>query len=200
MSDAIAAHTHAMCHHCTTLQVRTNHRCHFCFHRLHQSHPHSLQRTWAYLITGIVLYFPANLFPIMTSTSLGNESPSTIIGGVILLWEHGSYPIAAIIFIASVLVPLAKFLALIYFCLSQQFGLLDKPQQKIAAYRLTEIIGRWSMVDVFVVAFLVSLIQLGNLMSIEPGPAVLAFGGMVIATMLAATSLDSKRFWESNER
>jgi paraquat-inducible protein A len=200
MSEGVSQHTHAMCHHCTRVQNHTNRHCDFCLHRLHQHDPHSLQRTWAFLITGILLYVPANLFPIMVSTSLGNESPSTIIGGVVLLWEHQSYPIAMIIFIASVLVPLAKFLALIYLCVSQQFGLFDKAQQKITAYRLTEIIGRWSMVDVFVVAFLVSLIQLGNLMSIVPGPAVLAFAGMVISTMLAATSLDSKLFWETHER
>lgn len=147
-------------------------------------------------MTALILYIPANTLPIMGTQQLGAETLTSIAGGVVLLWEHGSYLIASIIFIASVLVPIAKFIALIALCLSQQLTLISNPQHKIKIYRLTELVGRWSMVDVFVVAFLASLIQMGNLMSIHPGPAALAFAGMVIFTMLAAGSLNPKSFWE----
>ncbi len=198
-TNRVPLHKPRLCHHCVTLQPQSNNRCVFCFSMLHHPGKHSLQKTWAYLITAIVLYIPANMLPIMNTNSLGNESPSTIVGGVILMWEHGSYPVALIIFIASIVVPIAKFLILIGLCLSEQFNRYNKPHSKMLAYRLTEFIGRWSMVDVFVVAFLASLIQLGNLMSVYPGPAVLAFAGMVISTMLAASSFDSSVFWNNDE-
>ena len=166
----------------------------------HHRKPDSLQRTAAYLFTGILLYIPANLMPIMTVTTLGNPEPNTIVGGVITLWEHGSYPIAAVIFVASVLVPIGKFLVLIWLLLTEHFRLFKRPNAKIAAYRVTEFVGRWSMVDVFVVAFLAGLIQFGNLMAIYPGPAVLAFAGMVVATMLAAASFEPKMFWDNYEQ
>ena len=165
----------------------------------HHRKPDSLQRTAAYLITGVLLYIPANLMPIMTVTTLGNPEPNTIVGGVITLLEHGSYPIAAVIFVASVLVPLGKFLVLTWLLLSEQFQLFRRPDAKIAAYRATEFVGRWSMVDVFVVAFLAGLVQFGNVMAIYPGPAVIAFAGMVVATMLAAASFEPKMFWDNYE-
>ncbi len=188
------------CHHCATVQRDVNRRCDFCERVLHRRKPDSLQRTWLFLITGIVMYIPANVWPIMTTNTLGNEVPNTIVGGVVLLWEHGSYPIAAVIFIASVVVPITKFLVLLGLLLSEQLGVYDRPYTKVILYRITEFVGRWSMVDVFVVAFLASLIQLGKLMSIYPGPAALAFGGMVVATMLSAASFDPRLFWDGHEQ
>ena len=158
----------------------------------------ALQVATAYLIVGIILYIPANIMPIMLVTTLGSTEPSTIIGGVVSLWEHGSYPIAIIIFVASVIVPLGKFLILIGLLLSEYFGFFNNPDTKIVAYRITEFVGRWSMVDVFVVAFLAALVQFGNMMSIHPGPAILAFAGMVIATMLSASNFEPKLFWDNN--
>jgi paraquat-inducible protein A len=160
----------------------------------------SLQRTALFLLTGLLLYIPANLLPIMTVTTLGNPEANTIIGGVVTLWEHGSYPIAGIIFIASVLVPIGKFLVLLSLLLSEHFRVFRRPGAKITVYRVTEFVGRWSMVDVFVVAFLAALVQFGNVMAIQPGPAVLAFAGMVVATMLAADSFEPKIFWHTHER
>jgi paraquat-inducible protein A len=161
--------------------------------------PDSLQRATAFLITGVLLYIPANIMPIMTVTTLGSPEPNTIVGGVISLWEHGSYPIAMVIFVASVLVPLGKFLILIGLLLSERFHIFSQPDVKMAAYRATESVGRWSMVDVFVVAFLAGLVQFGNLIAISPGPAVWAFAGMVVVTMLAAASLEPKMFWDNHE-
>ncbi len=187
------------CNHCTTVQVASNLRCSFCNHPLHGRKHQSLQRSWIFILTALLLYIPANLLPIMTTDEMGHQTFNTIAGGVLLLWEHGSYLVAAIIFIASLLVPPAKFIALIWLCLCEQFKLYNKPQSKIGVYRAAEFVGRWSMLDVFVVAFLASLIQMGNLLSIYPGPAALAFGGMVGFTMLAANSLDPKLFWDDYE-
>lgn len=160
----------------------------------------SIQRTWALLMTSIILYIPANTLPIMNTIVLGRDDPSTILGGVVLLWEMGSYPIAAVIFVASVLVPVAKLVILIWLNYSVQKGFNARQEERVFWYRVTEFIGRWSMVDVFVVAILVSLIQLGNTISILPGPAALAFCGVVILTMLAAMTFDTNLIWKNRSK
>ncbi len=129
-------------------------------------------------------------FPIMNTTFLGTTEHSTIIGGVLLLWALKSYPVALVILIASVLVPIAKILSLFWLCWQYHFA-TDLPaikKQKI--YHLTELVGRWSMVDIFVVAILSALVQLGTLMNIVPGIAAMSFCAVVILTMLAAMSFD----------
>lgn len=161
-----------------------------------QARSHSVQHTWAFLITACILYVPANVWPIMETSHLGQSSPSTIMAGVILLWQSGSYPIAAIIFIASVVVPVAKLIILTWLNICVQSKELAKPEQKIFWYRFTELVGKWSMVDVFVVAILVSLVQLGGAMAIIPGPASIAFSGVVIATMFAANSFKPSMIWK----
>ena len=158
-----------------------------------------MQKTWAWLLTSVLLYLPANFLPIMYTTKWGNPKGSTIIGGVITLWHHGSYPIATIIFVASVLVPVGKILILVWLCLSVQLRWRGALEQKTQFYRITELVGRWSMVDVFVVGILVALIQLGKLLSILPGPAALAFAGMVFTTMLAAGSFDPRLLWADKQ-
>ncbi len=157
----------------------------------------SVQKTWALLITSIVFYIPANVLPIMNTRFLGQDEPSTILGGVILLWKMGSYPIAAIIFIASVAVPVAKMLVLAWLNYSVQHQQSSYSKERTTLYRLAEFVGRWSMVDVYVVIILVSLIQLGNTMSIYPGGAALAFSGVVITTMLAAMSFEPQFIWQN---
>lgn len=155
----------------------------------------SMQKTWAWLLTSVILYIPANFLPIMYTRSWGRLSENTILGGVVTLWHHGSYPIAVVIFVASVFVPLGKIAVLVWLCLSVQFQWRSAQKHKTMMYRITEIVGRWSMVDVFVVGVLVALIQLGNIMTILPGPAALAFAGMVFTTMLAAISFDPRLLW-----
>lgn len=157
----------------------------------------SVQKTWALLITAVILYIPANTLPIMTTSLFGQEDPSTIIGGVILLWSLGSYPIAAIIFIASVIVPVAKILVLAWLNYSVQKQSDTLSLERVKWYRIAEFVGRWSMIDVFVVIVLASLIQLGPTMSITPGAATLAFSGVVIITMLAAMSFEPKLIWKN---
>lgn len=172
-------------------------RCRRCGERLHARLPHSIQRTWAFLVAAAILYIPANLYPIMNVTSLGETSSSTIIGGVVELYQSGSWPIALVIFVASVIVPVGKLFALSWLCLVTRQGHDTKAHSRTALYRITDFIGRWSMVDVFVVAILVALIRAGTLMSITPGPAELAFGAVVILTMLAAMSFDPRLIWDA---
>jgi len=157
----------------------------------------SIQHTWALIITSVILYVPANVLPIMNTRYLGQDEPSTIIGGVLLLWSHGSYPIAAVIFVASILVPVGKIVVLTWLNFSVQNDLPHLQNERIGLYRLAEFVGRWSMVDVFVVIILVSLVQLGNAMSIFPGAATLAFSGVVVLTMLAAMSFDSTLIYDN---
>ncbi|RDB42238.1 paraquat-inducible protein A [Halomonas sp. DQ26W] len=172
-------------------------RCRRCEERLHARMPHSLQRTWALLAAAVVMYVPANFYPIMTTTSLGHTTPSTIIGGVVELIQMGSWPIAVVIFTASAIVPVGKLVALAWLCLVVNRSDELNAGTRTRLYRLTEFIGRWSMVDVFVVAILVALIRAGSLMSITPGPAALAFGSVVVLTMLAAMTFDPRLIWDT---
>lgn len=187
------------CHHCMLVHDANTHHCRFCHAPLHSKTALSLQRSWIFLLTALLLYFPANLLPIMLTNSLGTQTSNTIAGGVLLLWEHGSYFIAAIIFIASIVVPIGKFVALFALCLSETFDLGLNAYHKTSIYRITEYVGRWSMIDVFVVAFLAGFIQMGEIMSIYPGPAALSFAAMVIFTMLAANSINPKQFWDKHD-
>jgi paraquat-inducible protein A len=170
--------------------------CLRCGSRLHSRKPASIERTWALLLTGIVLYLPANLYPIMQTESLGRPEDSTIIGGVILLWHHGSYMISSVVFIASVLIPILKFFVIAYLLLSVQRRSTLARRQKLRLFHVTEFIGPWSMIDVFVVALLVALVQMGGIASVRPGVAALAFATMVAATMLAALSFDQRLLWD----
>ncbi len=185
------------CSVCTAVVPLGSKKCDGCGAHLHGDFSRSIQETWAWLITSVVLYIPANFLPIMHTTFLGRTTENTIFGGVVTLWEHGSYPIALVIFVASVFVPIGKILILGWLCVSVQFGSTLVLKQKSRLYRITEFVGRWSMVDVFVVGILVALIQLGAIMTILPGAAALAFAAMVATTMLAAIAFDPRLIWLS---
>lgn len=189
----------ASCHCCGLLSAVEARNCPRCGESLHLRKPHSLQYTAALVITAFLLYVPANILPIMTTTLLGSSTNSTIMGGVAVFWSHGDYPIALIIFVASVIVPLAKLLALSWLCITVARGHRYRPQRRTVLFRMTELVGRWSMVDVFVVAILVALVQLGGIMTISPGPAALAFAGVVVVTMFAAMSFDPRLIWDALE-
>jgi paraquat-inducible protein A len=133
----------------------------------------------------------------MTTEQLGRSIDSTILGGVILLIDMGSYPVAAVIFIASVLIPLGKLFMMFWLCWGVHRNHITSRRERTALYRATAFIGRWSMVDVFVVTVLVVLIQLGGVLRITPGPAAIAFGGVVVVTMLAAESFDPRLIWDA---
>ncbi|MDW6004154.1 PqiA/YebS family transporter subunit [Vibrio mangrovi] len=189
------------CQYCGALVPEQKHKCQRCHHVLHHRKKGSLGNTLALLMAACALYVPANLFPIMITTFLGRSEPSTIMGGVILLWGLKSYLVAMVILVASILVPVAKILALFWLCWQTRFhsaGLLQQKQtQRI--YQMTEFVGRWSMVDVFVVAILSALVQLGAVMNIIPGVAAISFAAVVILTMLAAMSFDSRLLWDKSE-
>jgi paraquat-inducible protein A len=189
----------ASCHTCYKLAPASGHKCPRCGSGLHLRRADSVQRTVALVITATLLYIPANVLPIMTTTMLGTAEPSTILGGVVLLIHHGSYPIAAVIFIASVMVPTGKLIALSWLCWSVAREQKTSRQQRTRMYRVVEFVGKWSMTDVFVVAILVALIQLGGLLSITAGSAAIAFGGVVVATILAAESFDPRLIWDRAE-
>jgi paraquat-inducible protein A len=191
-----AAEGLAGCHLCLKLAPASQHRCPRCGASLHLRKPDSLQRTVALTVTAALLYIPANVLPIMTTDQLGRAMDSTILGGVVVLVHHGDLPIAAVIFIASVMVPLSKLFALSWLCWSVSRRQPTSHHQRARLYRATELVGKWSMTDVFVVAILVALIHLGGLLLITPGPAAIAFGGVVIVTMIAAQSFDPRLIWD----
>mgnify|MGYP000070715769 FL=1 len=187
------------CHFCgATLSGHATH-CNRCGHSVYSRRPRSINTTVALLVASLVMYIPANVFPIMQTTFLGSTEPSTIMGGVLLLWSLGSYPVALIILFASVVIPIAKVLSLGWLCWQSRYPSRRLTKQKITLYRLTELVGRWSMIDVFVVAILTSLVQMGNFMSILPGPAVLSFTAVIVLTMLAAMAFDPRLLWDKDD-
>lgn len=191
-----ADHGLASCQTCGRLGPAAEKRCRRCGARLHLRKPDSLARTLAFLIAAVALYVPAMSLPVMRVSGLGGGEDSTIMSGVITFWEMGSYPVAIIIFTASVLIPLLKVSALVWLCLAAT-GKVGGDGHKLAlTYHITEILGRWSMVDVFVVAILACLVRLGTLMTISPGPAALSFAAVVILTMFSAMSFDPRLIWD----
>ncbi len=196
-SSSAAAEGLACCHVCYKLAPETIHQCPRCRSALHVRRPDSLQRTLALLITASVLYIPANVLPIMTTQQLGRTIDSTILGGIVLLIDMDSYLIAAVIFIASVMVPLGKLFVMTWLCWSVHRRQATSQRERTVLYRVTEFIGRWSMVDVFVVTVLVALIHLGGILQITSGTAAVAFGGVVIVTMIAAESFDPRLIWDA---
>lgn len=175
-----------------------SYRCLRCNDPLHPFHKVNNQTTLALLAGAVIMYFPANLYPIMVTTSLGDSQASTIFKGVLLFFKSGDWPIAIIILTASIIVPVGKMLALLWLCyVVKQPASTLSPLTRVRLYRITEFIGRWSMVDVFVVAILVALIRNGSIMSVEPGAGALSFTVVVVLTMLAAIMFDPRAIWSS---
>ncbi len=189
----------AACHVCRKLAPVAVHHCPRCGSTMHLRKQDSIQRTLALLVTSCILYIPANLYPIMYTDQLGSTEASTIMGGVILLIDLGSVPVAVVIFIFSIMVPSGKLMTLFYLVWTvERHSPLDA-RQRSTMYRITEFIGKWSMVDVFVVSILVALVHLGGLLVIRPGIAAVSFAGVVIITMIAAESFDSRLIWDNIE-
>lgn len=188
------------CRTCGKASPRGIPTCPRCGTALHSREPASLQRVWALLIVGLICYIPANLQPMMTTVFLGKATASTILGGIVDLIHHGAYGIAFVVFAASVLIPVSKFLIIGFLALSIQFRLPVAVHTRIHLYEAVEFIGRWSMVDVFVVAILTALIQMGFFAAIEPGPAAVFFALSVAFTMLSAQAMDPRLIWDTVER
>jgi paraquat-inducible protein A len=163
---------------------------------LHTRKPHSIARTWALVIAAAVFYIPANVLPITTVISFGDTQSDTILSGVLYFIKTGMWPIAAIIFIASIIVPLAKILILSFLLISVQHRSVRHKKDRTRLYRITEVIGRWSMVDIFVVTILVALVNLGSLASVQAGPAAPFFAAVVVITMIASIQFDPRLIWD----
>ena len=188
------------CHVCSLVSRRdrslaTAH-CPRCGAYLHFRKRGSVARCWALLIAAYILYIPANLLTMMETGSLINYRKDTIISGVVELWHTGSWEIAIIVFIASVTIPLLKLISLTLLLISVQRRALWHPRQRTRLYRMVELVGRWSMLDIYVVTLLVALVQLGNMATVKAGPAALAFGAVVVLTMFASMQFDPRLIWE----
>jgi paraquat-inducible protein A len=171
-------------------------KCRRCGGTLHSRHQDSLNRTWALLIAAMILYVPANLMPITLTTALGSTEGDTIMQGVIYFLFSGDWPVALVIFTASILVPLLKMAALTYLLVSVQRHSSHRPLDRTKIYRMVEFVGRWSMIDVFVVTIMVALVQLGAVATIQAGSGAIFFCAVVIITMLAAKSFDPRLIWD----
>jgi len=171
--------------------------CPRCGGKLESRHHHSIQYTWALLTAAAICFVPANVLPVLSTTTLGSSDAENIMGGVVFLYTSGSWPLAAIVLIASIMIPLGKLVALAYLLITVQRGSVRGSRERIRLYRMVEFIGRWSMLDVFVDTFTVALVQLQPLMFVAPGPGVLFFAAVVILTMIAAETFDQRLIWDS---
>jgi paraquat-inducible protein A len=195
----IAQHLRS-CPCCTAILPVAQHQCPRCHTKAQARRRHSLQITLALLLTSLILYIPANLLPIMVTESLGNPMTSTIMSGVIFLWQDGSYPVAMVIFIASIMVPSLKMLAIAWLCWNAKgHGRMDSPRMHVI-YEVVEFVGRWSMIDIFVIAVLSALVRMGQLMSIYPDIGAVLFALVVILTMFAAMTFDPRLTWDRAEQ
>ena len=171
--------------------------CPCCQSIIHSRIPGSMSKTWALLIAAIILYIPANTLPIMTVILWGNGQPDTIMSGVIHLFDGGMWPLALLIFIASIFIPVLKLIILTGLMISVHLKSGWKPRDRTVLYRITEFVGRWSMVDVFVIGILVTLVQFGNTANVSPGIGALSFAAVVILTMFAAHTFDPRLIWDA---
>jgi paraquat-inducible protein A len=189
----------AGCHTCGKVSPVALGRCPRCDTPLHLRKPDSVNRTMAFMLAAAALYVPANFLPMMTMVELGDTTDNTIVGGILYFWKTGAYPIALVILTASIIIPLLKIVALSWLCLAASGKLHPSPAILGRIYWLTELFGRWSMIDIFVVGILVALVQVGNYMTVTPGPGALAFAGVVVLTMFAAMSFDPRLLWDRFE-
>ncbi len=192
------------CHTCTLLlrapRAGRHAQCPRCATPVHvEDRAASVSRTWALLVSAAVLIVPANVYPVMTVIRFGRGEPSTILGGVVHLIESGLYGLALIIFVASIAVPVIKLVLLGFLLLSVQRRSPWRPRERTRLYRITEVVGAWSMVDIFVVGILTALVSLGTIASVEPGIGATFFGAVVVVTMFAAQSFDPRLIWDHAE-
>jgi paraquat-inducible protein A len=171
--------------------------CPRCGEALEFRRAHSIQYTWALVIAATICYIPANLLPVLTTNTLEHSESDTIMGGVVFLYTSGSWPLALIVLVASVMVPLGKLIALAYLLITVQRGVRGGDRERTRLFRMVRFIGRWSMLDVFVDTFTVALVQLSPLMSVEPGAGVVFFAAVVVLTMIAAETFDPRLIWDS---
>lgn len=191
-----------LCHDChlvVKMPRQYSGACPRCGSSLQQRIHNSLSRTWALVISAWILLLPANLYPIMTVVYFGEGEPDTIISGVIRLAEEGMIPIAILVFVASVAVPVLKLLGIMLLLFTVHFKWKLSKQECAVLYRVIEVIGAWSMLDLFIISILVTLVDLGTVAQISAGPGATSFATVVVLTMFAATSFDPRLIWDLQE-
>ncbi len=190
----------ARCMHCGQISylpdAHHDYQCPRCHEPLSFRIPGSIHKTWALVITAAILYIPANTFPVMTVISFGRGHPDTIFSGIVYLVQAGMYPIAFLVFFASIIVPLFKLIGLTILLLSIQFRWQINMRQATVMYRFIHFIGRWSMLDLFMISILVTLVNLGSIATIATGAGSTAFASVVVLTMLAAHTFDPRLIWD----
>jgi paraquat-inducible protein A len=187
------------CTTCSKVHRAGTARCRRCGTPLHSRDPLSLQRVWAWWFAGLIFYIPANTYPMLRTATFGHETKSTIIGGVVELIAYRDYAVALIVFVASVLIPIGKFIAIAFLALSLRRASILSAPARLLLYEVVEFIGRWSMLDVFVVAILSALVQFKFVANIHPGIAAVSFALSVAFTMLSAQSFDPRLIWDADE-
>ena len=174
-------------------------RCPRCDAVVHPRLPDSVARSWAFLLAATALYLPANLLPVTVTASIGGRQSDTIFSGIVYFWKDGSYGLAVLVFVASILVPMTKLLMLSLLLISLQRHDRRWAERRLKAFRVLEQIGRWSMLDIFVVTMLAALVQVESLAELRPGPGAMAFGAVVVLTMLATHSFDPRLLFDKPE-
>jgi paraquat-inducible protein A len=187
------------CKVCSRVNPEENHHCRVCGATLHSRIPDSINRCWALTITATLLLIPANVLPMMTIISLGQGEPDTIMSGIIALFQAELYPIGIIVFVASIMVPILKIIGLYILLGSIHLGMQNGFRSRTRIFRMIDFFGKWSMLDVFVVSLLVALVDIGDIAAVIPGIGTTAFCIMVILTMFAAHSFDTRLIWDCQE-
>ena len=184
---------------CSAATTDADLACPRCDAALHARKPNSVMRTWAFLIASVILYVPANLLTVIRTNELIGSESHTILGGVVELWNDGSWDLALIVFVASIVVPILKMLALGLLAFTIQRRSHWRRHQRARLYRMLDAVGHWSMLDVYVVALLVGLVRFQGIAQVLPGPGIAAFGMVVVLTMLSSLSLDPRLIWDGHD-
>jgi paraquat-inducible protein A len=179
---------------------RPDPHCPRCGAALHVRKVDSIKRTWALLIAAAILYVPANLLPVMVTYTLFNTSRDTIMSGIVYFWKSGSPDLAILIFAVSIFIPLAKILCMVLLLVAAQYGVDRGLRQRALMFRVIEFVGRWSMLDIFVITMTVGMVRFRSLATIDAGPGAAAFGAVVVLTMIAAHTFDPRLIWDRSEK
>jgi paraquat-inducible protein A len=174
-------------------------RCPRCDALVRPRKPDAIARSWAFLLAATALYLPANLLPVTATSAIGGRQDDTIFSGIVYFWKDGSYGLAALVFVASIVVPMAKLLLMSLLLISLQRHDRRWAKRRLAVYRVLELIGRWSMLDIFAITMLAALVQVESLAELQPGPGAMAFGAVVVLTMLATHSFDPRLLFDKPE-
>lgn len=199
-ASLISCHLCQQLNHAVKLDRKSQALCSRCGAEMHLRKPNSIPRTWALVITAFIFYIPANMLPVMTVISFGEGEPDTIMSGVVALIEGKMWALALLVLFASFIVPLTKLIGLSYLLISVQMRSRWRPKDRTQLYRIIEVVGRWSMLDIFMISILISLVKLGSIATIEPGAGGTFFAAVVVITMFAAMSFDPRLIWDAIEK